>query len=325
MQMIGFLKGFKISEAERITLKSHVSTAFSSYRENRSIDRLHRELFLILSKHEVGLEDIFLQGDAENPLHRAVEDNHEPLLRYLINRGDSNVNACNKQGLTALECAIHAQKGNLVHILVACPRIKLRRFNPDHGMIANTRRELLAALDSYVKNGNILKLDSEWTRILVPHMIYRTPLLKQIFYDLDSSHPLHVAIESRDLVLFNYLIKRTDIDVNILNKDSSVPLRIAMLLGEVEMVEALISHKDINFYVFETRRVQESEKGRAGVSPDDFEVEPPGFMEKKSLKSLAEKLITDQSLNERFHRIGNRVLEAIAKRERWFNLYGILS
>ena len=110
--------------------------------------------------------------------------------------------------------------------------------------VGGLRNQILATITVYLQHKNLYRLAQEFDAILSSVHTNVTFTLNHLFKDGDADYPLHQAITRNDIPLFNYLLNRSDIDVNRNNETKTRPLQRAILLQREQMILCLVGRPD---------------------------------------------------------------------------------
>ena len=199
----------------------------------------------------------------ETALHIAAEYNNDKVVRALLSDADIDVNTQDATGSTALHIAAHHGSEQVVTILLDVADIDLtildnQQLSAYSRAEANEQTRVVDIFDNQNKGDDVVfrgtlmeELRDKKASTDVEDVAL--DILDDNEDDLDvnekDSHsgktPLHYAIEYEYKRLITKLLARSDLQVNLKNKDGETPLISAVRLKQTQTITALLRHSSI--------------------------------------------------------------------------------
>jgi ankyrin repeat protein len=199
-----------------------------------------------------GANHEIVDKNANTLLHLAAKNGDVPLIKYLKDEIGLNVHAQNKEGLTPLQIA--AAHGHLqaVQTLIARGGNKQILDKHDNTLLHLAAKSGDVALIKYLSESAKVEVNAQnkecLTALQIAVMGAQLKAIRELIacgankkiLDKCDNTLLHLAVKVHDIALIYYLINEVKLSVDAQNKEGLTPLQIAVMGGQLYIVQALI-------------------------------------------------------------------------------------
>ncbi len=211
---------------------------------------------LLAHKNSAGEKDIAVNQhskDGKTPLYFAAYSGHSEVMSILLEEKGIDMNQCDNDGITPLLIAASFGRIDAVNLLLQYDNIDLNKGDNEE----NCSPLYMAAFKGHI-NVVIALLQhpnievNEETMEMIINLIEKKDLHPDVYHvnvnhaDSEGNTLLHIAAQKGYLDIVNALLKHKDIEVNKVNNKNVTPLCLAAAFGHTEIVDALLQHRNVN-------------------------------------------------------------------------------